>query len=232
MSILQKLKANRALFGVVIAGVVLIIALGIMIAERQVEKSALETEHADALNQLSEIERKIGEKQADIDSKKLTSIRQTTGLDPKLIVSDSGEAEKYFKQAFSWKNGDEYEKARQQYIKSLGEDNTFTKVYLPPDVKIDTNDGKLSYIDFKKIRATMDGVHIIPMTSEGNRIRYVAFVTYYMHKNENDLVNKNALNPSLAIIEFTASGDKSTGGRVISDVNGRAGFSSSSDGRY
>ncbi|MGX1195853.1 hypothetical protein [Metabacillus sp. SLBN-84] len=120
----------------------------------------------------------------------------------------------------------DYDKARSDYIESLGKDNSFTSVYLPADTKIDTNDGPLSYIDFKELKTTLGSVHVVPMTSEGDRIRYVAFVQYYMHRKNEDMVNPKALESSEAIIEFTAAGDPKEGERIVTEVNASPGFQS------
>ncbi|MGC6586660.1 hypothetical protein ACPV3A_17035 [Paenibacillus sp. Dod16] len=204
---------------------ILLIVSVYMFSKNQNEIKKLNVEYTALTTQLNQTERDIATKQAELSAKKTESVKKVTGLDPALIQTDSSEAEKYFVAAFSWSNGAEYEGVRNQYIESLGEDNSFTKTYLPPDTKIETNEGMLSYIDFKKLRTTMDSIYVVPITAEGNRVRYVAFVQYIMHKDQSDLVNTNALERSEAIIEFTAAGDLADGKRRITEVSARTGYS-------
>lgn len=223
----SKIKDNRPLLLTILGFGLLLILMSVTLINQNQSKKELEGKQEELTSALSTMNRKVTERQADLDAEKSASVKEVTGLDPSLIKTDTSEAEKYFEPAFSWTSGAEYDKVRGDYIASLGKENTFTKTYLPADTKIETNDGKLSYIDFKKLRATMEDIHIVPITSEGDRIRYVAFVTYYMHQTANDLADKSALESSEAIIEFTAAGKKGEGNRRISEIDARAGFSSS-----
>ncbi|WP_186320387.1 hypothetical protein [Paenibacillus sp. Y412MC10] len=219
------MRTNRKSFLLIlVAGLVLLLS-GITYGKKHNEIKKLDAEYTALSSQVNQTERDIATKQAEVTSQKKESVKKVTGLDPELIQSDSTEAEKYFVAAFSWSNGTEYEGVRNQYIASLGEDNSFTKTYLPPDTKIETNNGMLSFIDFKKLRTTMDSIYVVPITAEGNRVRYVAFVQYIMHKDGSDLANKNVLERSEAILEFTAAGDASKGERRITEVSARAGYS-------
>ncbi|MCC2248988.1 hypothetical protein JUJ52_03320 [Virgibacillus sp. AGTR] len=224
---MHHIKNNRTLLFLVIGGIVLFIFVGVSLWSQIAEKKALEDEHASLISKMNTVEKNIAKRQAEIDAKKSASIKEATGIDPSLIKTDTTAAKSYFKPAFNWKSGGDYDKTRNDYIESLGKDNTFTATYLPPDTKIDTDDGPLSYIDFKGLQVTMGDIHIVPMSAEGNRIRYVAFVQYFMHKDESDMVNPEALEESEAIIEFTAAGDVEKGERRVTEVNARAGFQSS-----
>lgn len=219
------LKFRR--FLIVFLSISLIVLVLGVVFRNQNEIAELEAKHAKLLETLNAIELDIKEKQAEVDAKKQTSIKKATGLDPEMVSTDTSLAKDYFAPAFSWRNYAEYEKARQDYITKLGEKNSFTKVYLPPDIKIETDEGDLSYIDHKKLRATLDDLYIIPLTTEGKEVRYVGFVRYFMHKEAKDLVNKNALNASQAIIEFTVKEEAEN--RTVTDVTAHAGFSSVED---
>ncbi|MGX1266747.1 hypothetical protein RKD55_004691 [Rossellomorea marisflavi] len=190
------------------------------------KKAELTETHESLISKLNTVENDIRKRQAELDQKKTESVKEATGFDPALIQSDSVTAESYFKPAFSWKSGKTYDKARNQYIDTLGKDNAFTKTYLPPDTKIDTDDGPLSYIDFKGLKATFGDIHVVPVSNEGDRVRYVAFVQYFMHRSDQDLVNPGALEKSEAIIEFTAAGDRKKGERIVTEVTAKAGFQS------
>ncbi|WP_208589714.1 hypothetical protein [Gracilibacillus suaedae] len=106
------------------------------------------------------MENNIAKHQAELNEQKNASVKQATGLDPLMIETDTESAKSFFEPAFNWKSAEDYDKVRDQYIESLGEDNSFTETYLPPDTKIDTNDGPLSYIDFKGLQVTMGDMYI------------------------------------------------------------------------
>lgn len=223
---MSHIKTNRTLLFSVIGGIIVLLLVGLSLWNQGAKKHELEETHASLISRLNTVENDIRKRQTELDEKKFVSVKEATGLDPSLIESDAETAKSYFAPAFNWKSGKEYDRVRSQYIESLGKDNAFTKTYLPPDTKIDTNDGPLSYIDFKRLKATIGNIHVVPMTAEGNRVRYVAFVQYFMHQTDKDLVNPEALEESEAIIEFTAAGDRQKGERYVTEVTARAGFQS------
>lgn len=223
---MSHIKNDRTLLFSVLGGVVVLLLVGISLWNQEMRKQELEETHASLISKLNATENEIRTRQVEIDQKKSVSVKGVTGFDPSLIGSDAETAKLYFTPAFSWKSGKDYDRARSQYIESLGENNAFTKTYLPPDTKIDTNDGPLSYIDFKRLKASIGNIHVVPMKAEGDRIRYVAFVQYFMHQSNEDLVNPAALEKSEAIIEFTAAGDRKNEKRFVTEVTARPGFHS------
>jgi hypothetical protein len=223
---MSHIKNNRTLLFSVLGGVIILLLVGLSLWNQGVRKQELEDTHASLISKLNAVENDIQTHQAELDQKKSVSVKEATGFDPSLIESDAETAKSYFAPAFNWKSGKDYDRTRSQYIESLGENNAFTKTYLPPDTKIDTNDGPLSYIDFKHLKASMESIHVVPIAAEGNRVRYVAFVQYFMHQKDQDLVNPKALEESEAIIEFTAAGDRKKGERLVTEVTARAGFHS------
>ncbi|WP_078598689.1 hypothetical protein [Evansella clarkii] len=224
---IEYMKNNRSLLISVVGGAVMFVLVGFSLWSQISEKKELEEKQASLANELHAVEMNIAERQADLDVEKKSTIKKATGLDPDLIQIDTEAAKAYFEPAFNWKSGSDYDEARKRYIESLGEDNLFTETYLPPDTKVETEDDLISYIDFKNIKASMGDIFVVPMTAEGDRIRYVAFVHYFMHQTNNDLVNTEALERSQAIIEFTAAG--SEGERWVTEVTARAGFHSNSE---
>lgn len=225
----ERMKHNRTLLIMIMAGGMVLILMGLTLSSDNKARTELKQTHASMMDELKQVERQVAEKQADEDKLKAEVVYETTGLDPALVEKDKLVANDFFGKAFNWKNGKEYDGVREYYIKELGADNSFTKTYLPPDTKIDTNDGELSYIDFKKLKAYMEekDMEIVPLLAENNRIRYVAFVRYYMHTDSQDLNNLKALEPSEAIIKFTVSGND--GERSVSEVDVWAGFASSDE---
>lgn len=226
---MSHIKNNRTLLYLVIGGAALLIFVGISLWTQSADKKELENTHASLINELNTVEMDIAKRQSELDAQKSASVKEATGLDPSLIGSDTQSAEEFFGPAFNWKSGEQYDKVRTSYMESLGEGNSFTATYLPADTKIETNNGLLSFIDHKGLQTTMAGMSIVPMKAEGDRIRYVAFVRYFMHQTENDTVNPEALEESEAIIEFTAAGDASKGERRVTEVSARAGFHSNLD---
>lgn len=192
------------------------------------EVSELADQHEALSAQLAELDQHIAEKQTANDAEQKEAVIEATGLDPALIAVDRTAATSYFGAAFNWSSGAEYDQARENYETSLGEGNSFTETYFPENTKIETSSGELNFIDFESLRTKMDDMVVVPTVAEGNRIRYVAFVQYYMFKDAEDTNNTDALTPSNAIIEFTASGDPD-GERTVSEVEAWSGFSSTLD---
>lgn len=227
---IEYFKENKVLTSLIIGMIVLsafftsqIVSYNRAIKEAKADRSAL-------YGKMLKLEREIAKREGVLKDQKNEVIVKATGLDPRLIEKDKPIVEKFFEPAFDWSNGKEYENARQHYMKQLGKDNSFTKTYLPPDTVIKTKDGNLSFIDYKKLKAKMNDVEIVPLMAKGSRVRYVAFLTYYMYKDEKDLADLSALEPSKAIIRFTVSNDSSAeSGRKVSEIEAWAGFSSSHD---
>lgn len=211
-------------FYFILAGGILLVAMSFTLMSGSNERAELSDRHDELENRLGQLDRSIAKKQAETDVQKNESIVEATGLDPKVITSDAIIAEDYFNDAFNWTSGSEYDSARDAYNKSLGSGNSFTASYMPEDTKIERSDGKQSYIDFKNLKSRMDGIFVVPITAEGERVRYAAFVRHYMHTDAQDLNNLEALTPSEAIIEFTVAGSGSD--RTVSEVEAWSGFTS------
>lgn len=177
------------------------------------KKSELTTRH-------DKLKKDISKAEADNKEIEQGIVSETIGINVSLLNKDEEKAKEFFEPAFSWTNGDEYEEARDAYNKYLGE-NTFTKTYIPEDIKVELNEGEISRIDFRGIKAHMAEIETIPLTANENRIRYVSIVKYYMYKDKRDLTNLSALEPSTAIVKFTISGED----RTISEVEAWSGFS-------
>lgn len=220
------LKGNRTVLLATGVALLLLFSAILSLWNHVDAKGELESEHARLVAELSNIERAIGEKQAVLDEERSESVREITGVDSKLVQADTSAAREYFAPAFNWKSGHDYDLARHAYIESLGEDNSFTKTYLPPDTKIETNEGALSYIDHEGLMVTMEEIHVVPVTVEDNRMRYLALVSYFMHRNSSDTANKEALEMSEAIVEFTVVQDEESNSRFVTEVKARPGFQS------
>lgn len=211
-------------FYLILGGGILAAVMFFTLLSGSVERAELEDRYTKLENKLGQLDRSIAEKQVVNDNEKNESIVEATGLDPKVISSDAMIAEKYFSGAFNWTSGAEYDSARDNYNESLGSGNSFTTNYMPENIKIEVSDGELSYIDFKELKSKMDEIFVVPITAEGDHVRYAAFVRHYMHKDTRDLNNLSALTPSEAIIEFTVAG--SGADRTVSEVEAWLGFSS------
>lgn len=231
-SLLERLPSNtgdpKPFYALLAAGMIMVVVSFSLVTGSN-EVSELESRHAALSAELGDLDRSIAEKQALQDIEKKDAVIEATGLDPSLIAIDTSAATQYFGAAFNWSSGGEYDKAREFYDESLGQGNSFTKTYFPENTKIPTANGEVNFIDFKELRAKMDEMVIVPTVAEGDRIRYVAFVRYFMHKDAQDTNNTDALTPSNAIIEFTATGDPD-GDRTVTEVEAWSGFSSTLDG--
>lgn len=185
--------------------------------------SDLKQESTALASEIAKTSKSTRDRVAAQENERVASTKEATGLDPSMVDTDTDEAKEYFADAFSWTSGKEYDRARSNYEKSLGKGNSFTRTYLSDNTKVDTDDGELSYIDFKGLRSTMDDMFIVPTDVTGSSVRYVGFVRYYM-KTDSAINNKDALTASEAIVEFTVSGKSDA--RRVTDVEARQGFAS------
>lgn len=195
----------------------------VVLYRQQVRISSLQEEEQMLLGKIAHLEQTLGG-DSRLDDAVVDAVKEAVGLDLNLVAEDEKVASDFFDQAFNWTSGETYEQARQFYMDELGEDNTFTDVYLPPDIVIELSTGSLYRIDHRGLKVHMDDLTAIPLTAEGNRVRYVGFVRYYPYKEKQDLNNLSALEHSSAIIEFTVSGD--SGSRKVSEVEAYVGFTS------
>ena len=224
MEIIKNFKSKQSLI-IIGVSVSLFVFLLILCITTSSKIGSLQASIKDVNNQISDIQSQIDAKNDSDSLQKTQTIIEATGLDPRLVEKDSETAVVFFEDAFTWTSGAEYDAVRQSYIDKLGAGNSFTTNYLAPDVKIDTNDGPLSYIDNSSLKSFYDSMVVVPLTAEGSRIRYAGFVKYYMVKDKKDLANKNALTASEAIIKFTISGDGDV--RTVSEVEAWPGFNTS-----
>lgn len=180
-------------------------------------------------NEVSALARDVKTTDAKNTADKKTVIKKTTGFDPDLIAVDQLKAKDYFEPAFSWSSGKAYDSARAMYDKKLGKGNSFTKTYMANNTKIDTSDGKLSYIDFKGLSSRFDDMYIVPTKGDGDTVRYVGFARFIMKAQDDAKIeNKDLLKASEAILEFTVSGDAEH--RKITNVVAKPGYASLTDG--
>lgn len=214
---------KSALIATAVTGV-LTLALGVNTFSAVSALDDVEAKQAAASSEMAKLDRSVAEKQATRDTEQKQVIKDVTGLDIGLVDADRDVASEFFMPAFNWADAKGYNAARTQFAERLGDGNSFTKTYMPEDLTIDTDDGKLSYIDFKEVRSEWDGMVVTPLTAEGNRIRYVGVVRHYMYAGDGDIQNKDALKPSEAVVTFTVSGEASE--RNVSEVEAWAGFES------
>ncbi len=215
-------KTKQANF-IFIGSIVVLTIIIVILLNQHNEKKQLSQQTSDLSGEVILLEKKAKEKNIDIDIEiddKVTEQREEEILiTEERIEKDTELAKEFFTPAFDWKSGEQYEDMREQYISLLGEDSTFVESYIVEDVKIATNDGDLSYVDHQNLKSDMHSLTVIPVEMEGkDRIRYVAFIVHYMHKDKKDLVNLDALNESEAIVEFTIIGDEKSDNREIVDV--------------
>lgn len=215
---------NKLKFGLIVFMALLMVVIGfnsMMIASKNDE---LETILEDAESRADQAERGIIEREAELEALRTDSVTEATGLNTQMVADDAELAEEFFTPAFNWKNWEQYESMRQEYLKILGEDTSFATVYLPEDTIIETDDGDLAYIDHMSLMATMRHIHIVPTSVDSKTVRYVGFIEYITHRSEDDMANPDALIPSTAVVEFTVHGEGSE--RRVSQVVASPGFAS------
>lgn len=125
-----------------------------------------------------------------------------TGISNQKIVEDSSVASDFFKPAFTWTSGDEYDATRQMFIELLGENNRFVKEYLVENTKVDD----FNKIDVNELKMSMDTLTAYPSKLiDDDTYEYLGFIKYYPYKDASDLKVKDKLTASTAIVQYTVS---------------------------
>lgn len=215
---------NRVSLVVTIVGLLFSVGMIISFISQSSTIRDLKKEQEVTYNEMITLQGNVSTKKEAYDKAKNSMTVKVTGFNPAQIEKDAKIVEDFFKPAFSWKSGDEYENTRQSYMKSLGKNNTFTTTYLPRDVQLNLKKGKTWGIDVRGMKSSFEEIRIAPLTAKGNAVRYAGFVKYFVYTDENTLAHKDNLNFSTAIIKFTVSGDADN--RKVSEVEAWAGFSS------
>lgn len=217
----MSVKSKRVNY-IIIGGIIVLFMGIILLWNLQSEKSQLSEKTVELSQQLTMLEKQAAEKNIDINIKK--SDHAAAQEEAEMIITeeqvDNDEilAKEFFTPAFDWTSGEQYDEMREQYVSLLGENSSFVDTYIVENIKIETNEGELSYIDQNELRSKMHSLTAIPVEIKGDRIRYVAFIVHYMHKDQKDLVNLDALDKSEVIVEFTITGDKNSSNQEIADV--------------
>lgn len=208
----------------IITGIVLLVMVG-MIASYVYQEKALREEEAEFDRLIVQTKTKLSEVEAyraKQETVREKAAKKVTGFDMELVSSDASVAYTYFEPAFSWSSSDEYDKARALYVKQLGKNSPFVKTYMPPQLRITTSDGSISYIEFNELKSSFDTVVLVPTKAVGSTIDYTGFVTYYPYKKASDLKNTKVLKASQAIVSLRISDGAK--GRVVSNVSAIPGF--------
>lgn len=180
---------------------------------------------ADSYNKLSSELRTLNNDlaiaQKDEATKKTKLVQDATGISVAQVDSDAKTAESFFKGAFTWKSGDEYDKNRNAYIDKLGNDNTFVSTYMQENTTVDD----YNKVDTFKLKSIWDNVIMYPVKKINDQsYEYIAVVTFYLYKSNSDLDSLSKLTPSQAIISFRVDGEEDN--RNINNVNAWSGFDS------
>lgn len=213
------IENKKVMFSVVI--IVFVLVVGSVYVQQSQLKDIIEIKDT-KVQELTDLRYAVDVKSAEVDAEIEKVVLESTGISTSLVGVDKVKASEFFKPAFNWKDSKTYNEIRGAYLESLGDNNSFTKTYMPKDIEIDVTDGKLSYIEHTGLKTEFESIEVIPLVAENNRVRYIAFVNYFSIKSDKDLVNKSALDSSEAIIKFTVSGELDD--RVISEVEAWSGF--------
>lgn len=149
-------------------------------------------------------------------------IEDVSGLSISMIDNDTRLASEFFDLAFNWQTSEQYDIARKFYIDSLGDNNSFTKKYLPPQIRVKSEMGVISQIDYYEMKAKLDDIVVVPMKRDGDKIDYTAIVNYYVYKDKRDLGDTRDLKSSKAIIKFTVDG--ADGNRKVMKADATSGY--------
>lgn len=181
--------------------------------------NAATDELVDLENQVTELNDTISKRQTEESTTRQEFIYKSTGIDPSVVTADTQVAESFFTPAFNWKSGEDYDTARTDYGKQLGEDNPFVTTYLAENLKVD----QYNYIDVNELQAEYQTIDVYALEERGNAMDYLGVISYYMIQSEKDLAAGDQLTTSQAIVRYTVDGIGKE--RTITDVVAYPGFS-------
>lgn len=223
------------LIGTIVIGVGALIMIVFSLISGINEGKALEEEHQSVINKHGVLDEEYLSLFNEIEGKKTDAMEESFGVSSEIIMEDSNQVEDFLDSAFTWVNGDEYDTSRDEYIDMLGKKNSFTKHYMPENIKIETYDsdedeyGETSFIDENSLKSKMDSVTTIPIKADGDTIHYTSIVVFHMYKESIDNIDKSRLDESYAIVDYKVYGDASKDERKLSEVKAWNGFSTSLD---
>lgn len=145
-------------------------------------------------------------------------IYQTTGINPTTVASDKSLVAEFLEPAFTWVNGEEYDKAREQYIEKLGDKSQFITIYLAENKKLEGH----NYIDLKELKSNFVNVELYALDEHETTMEYFAVVDYFMYKDKKDLSQQASLQKSKALLSLTVSGEGDS--RNVASLDAYAGF--------
>lgn len=183
--------------------------------------NAAEEKYTALASELRSLNNDIAITQKNDATKKQKLVQDATGISVDQVKEDASLAESFFKGAFTWTSGDEYNKNRESYIEKLGKNNTFVETYMQDNTTVDD----YNKVDVFNLKSQWDNITMYPVKKiNDSSYEYIAVVTFYLYKSSSDLDSKNKLTPSQAIISFRADGADDA--RVISNVSAWSGFDS------
>lgn len=155
---------------------------------------------------IASLESQIRQKKNELDKKKASASavqvkvkKNVTGLDQEIVDKDKKTAESFFKPAFSWSSGEEYDNARELYTRALGEDSSFLSQFMPENVKVD----QYNYVDQMNSNCTFLGMDVYPIAIDGDGYTYLGFVEFSSRS-----AGLEGEDSGIAAVMFTVDGDR------------------------
>lgn len=207
-NIIDYIKQDRVVYVVFGISVLFLVIFGYSYLNAKSEREALLSSEVDLISEINALERDADIAQVQRQDEQNSASFEQTGFQAELITVDERVAKEFFSPAFTWDNGDDYDEIRDSYIEQLGKDNSFTKVYMQENPKVQvTEDRVANYIDKFELKMEVGNIDVIPLATEGeNTISYVAFVQFYPYEGDK-LVDKSVMQAGHAMIRFEMSGD-------------------------
>ena len=193
----QKKKGNLAAKACILAFGGLAAVGGTVYSSSQVgaKEATVSAQEAEIRAKKNELETK----KASASATKVKVKKSVTGLDDEVVKADRETAEAFFKPAFSWSSGEDYDNARALYSRALGEDSSFVTLFMPENIKVD----QYNYVDQTNANSTFTGMKMYPIGIDGDGYTYMGFVDFSSRS-----AGLDGESGGTAAIMFTVDGDK------------------------
>lgn len=202
-----------------------VFVFGSVVVYNIVDSTSLNSQLAHAKSEYVNNKNQMVAVKAKADTQITQVEKQVQGVSTAQLEADTKTARNYFEAAFTWTNAKEYNAARANYIKSLGDGNSFVTNFLKENVTVEVSDPSIpnNYIDTHNLKSQFDSIVLYPMSWKADgSVQYTAIVYYYVYQKSGELTDTSNMSRSSTILQFSMTGDTAKD-RTVSDVSAYSG---------
>lgn len=192
----DKKRSIGVMLGIIVLASVL---CGVGIYTQSLKESKLENKINEKMVQLETMKETHDAEQISFNDLRNKATTKELGISSDIIDEDTTVLRKMLKSAYSWQSNKDYDKARDDLLKTVDEKSSFmTKVFVDRNVY---GDGGID-LDSDGTKCFCDALDIYPAYIDGVNIVYYARVDYISYRND-DISKKDHLTVDREILKVT-----------------------------